>query len=286
MSLFKWDNPDASADENSEDFFEGPEDYDQQVGLPIVDKIEMKGALEAYSNTLDTDYDGDAMAMAYDFYEQGLYNQSVEDTNVPSAKRYRRSIDWHTKAVSARYECLDRDDKTNLHNKMKQCWVKRWLDSRPTTWQLRTDLKYGDKRALAHNAFLLLGDAERRKQCLLMFNPDDYKKDIANIDDALTIEDCKEMEMISLRSVRSFAWMSTHHEKIPINDPTWLENLTRSRSIRRRPPTLTTTFSSRNYFNLDNILSLKQLSLHFIHGWNEHAACEHLRIVPCERSGR
>ena len=136
----------------------------------------MKGALEAYLNTIDTDYDDNDMGMAYDFHEQGLSCQSEEDTMTPSAKRYRRSIDWNMKASIARLQCLNRSDKQALHNRMKQSWVKRWIASRPDTWQIRTDLNYGDKRALAHNAFLLLGEAERRRQCLLFFDPDHYKK--------------------------------------------------------------------------------------------------------------
>ena len=132
----------------------------------------MKGALEAYINTFDTDYDDNNMGTAYDFNEQDLSCASVKDTMVPSAKRYRRSIDWVVKADDARIDGMSRDDKGDLHRKMKQCWVKRWIESRPTTWQIRTDLKYGDKRALAHNAFLLLGEEERRRQCRLIFNPD------------------------------------------------------------------------------------------------------------------
>ncbi len=95
--------------------------------LPIVDKIEMKGALEAYLNTIDTDYDGDDMGMAYDFHEQGLSCQSEEDTMIPSAKRYRRSIDWNMKASIARFQCLNRSDKQALHNRMKQSWVNDGL---------------------------------------------------------------------------------------------------------------------------------------------------------------
>ncbi len=176
MPLFKWDDPDASADENPDDLLEGPEDKGEQVMLPTVDKIEMKGALEAYLNTIDTDYDDNDMGMAYDFHEQGLSCQSEEDTMIPSAKRYRRSIDWNMKASIARFQCLNRSDKQALHNRMKQSWVKRWIASRPDTWQIRTDLNYGDKRALAHNAFLLLGEEERRRQCLLLFDPDHYIK--------------------------------------------------------------------------------------------------------------
>jgi hypothetical protein len=227
MPLFKWDDPDASADENAYDFFEGPEDYDQQATLPIVDKIEMQGALDAYVNTIETDYDDNDMGMAYDFHEQDLSDQSGEDTIVPSPKRYRRSIDWNMKSKVSRYERLNRSDKKALYNKMKQGWVKRWTDSRPETWQIRIDLTYGAKRALAHNAFLQLGEEERRRQCLLMFDPDQYKNDIGIIGEELTNEGRKEVEMMSLRSVRSHAWMSTHHEKIPMDDPTWLENITR-----------------------------------------------------------
>jgi hypothetical protein len=178
MPLFKWDDPDASADENAYVFFEGPEDYDQQATLPIVDKIEMQGALDAYVNSIETDYDDNDMGMASDFHEQDLSNQSGEDAIAPSPKRYRRSIDWNMKSKVLRYEGLKRDDKKVLHNQLKQAWVKRWIDSRPETWQIRIDLTYGAKRALAHNAFLQLGEHERRRQCLLMFDPDHFKKSV------------------------------------------------------------------------------------------------------------
>ena len=68
MPLFAWDSPDASAGEDEHGENDEPEE-DDQVELPTVDKIELKGAQEAYANTFGTDFDDENAVMCADFSE-------------------------------------------------------------------------------------------------------------------------------------------------------------------------------------------------------------------------
>ncbi len=110
MPLFAWDNPDASAGEDKLDSHGQPEE-DDQVELPTVDKIELKGAQEAYANTFDTDFDDDNVAMYAGFKEQGLSCASMEETSLPQEKRFRKTIDWVMKADDARINGMCGRDK-------------------------------------------------------------------------------------------------------------------------------------------------------------------------------
>ncbi len=101
MPLFAWDDPDASAGEDEHGENDEPEE-DDQVELPTVDKIELKGAQEAYANTFDTDFDDDNVAMYAGFKEQGLSCASMEETFLPQEKRFRKTIDWVMKTDDAR----------------------------------------------------------------------------------------------------------------------------------------------------------------------------------------
>ena len=110
MPRFSWDNPDASAGEDEHSEEDEPEEG-QQALLPTVDKIELKGAQEAYANTFDTDFDDDNVAMYAGFKEQGLSCASMEETSLPQEKRFRKTIDWVMKADDARVNGMCGKDK-------------------------------------------------------------------------------------------------------------------------------------------------------------------------------
>ncbi len=111
MPRFSWDNPDASAGEDEHSEEDEPEEEDQAL-LPTVDKIELKGAQEAYANTFDTDVDGANAVMCADFTEEGLSCvASVEETSHPTEKRFRRKIDWVMKADDVRANSMCAKDK-------------------------------------------------------------------------------------------------------------------------------------------------------------------------------
>ncbi len=149
MALFAWDDPDASACEDVDVEDDMPEEVNDHVELPTVDKIELEGAQEAYANTFETDFDDDSVSVDARFKEQGLSCASTEETALPQEKRFRKNIDW---------------SRNGSYCKMRQAWISRWIASRPEAWHLRADLRYGDKRALALNAFAMLGPEERRRQ--------------------------------------------------------------------------------------------------------------------------
>ena len=69
----------------------------------------------------------------------------------------------------------------------------------------------------------MLGPEERRRQTRMIFKHDHYKRNIDMATDETAKRARSEDHMIALRSTRSFAWMSTHHEKIPMDDTEWLD---------------------------------------------------------------
>ena len=95
-----------------------------------------------------------------------------------------------------------------------------------------------------------------------------------------------EDHMIALRSTRSFAWMSTHHEKIPMDDAEWLDMYNKIIDYAKNSTTVDEGILNETLRQLEQHPCVPTTITSF-HEWVENtAACIHLRSVPCVRNGR